>query len=149
MDLTKYRNLFLEEATELLGELSRSLLALEKEPDCGEAIEAAFRAAHSIKSMAASLGYDAISELAHRLEDCMETVRSAGRVDGSAGLPLLFRGLESLERMVAVVRETGEAPAEGDAELLRALSAEPETAARTAPPDESTSRKKAPGAPGR
>jgi two-component system chemotaxis sensor kinase CheA len=105
LDIAKYRNLFLEEATEHLAEMSRSLLALEKEPELRESIEAVFRAAHSIKSMAASLSY-----LAHRLEDRMEGVRSAGRLGDPEDLALLFRGLQALEQMVAVVRETGEAP---------------------------------------
>ncbi|UCE86545.1 MAG: Hpt domain-containing protein [Deltaproteobacteria bacterium] len=122
MDIAKYRNLFLEEATEHLAEMSRSLLALEKEPELREAIEAVFRAAHSIKSMAASLSYDSIRSLAHRLEDRMERVRSAGRLEDPEDLGLLFRGLEALEQMVAVVRESGEAPPDGDAELLAALS---------------------------
>jgi two-component system chemotaxis sensor kinase CheA len=122
LDIAKYRNLFLEEATEHLAEMSRSLLALEKEPELRESIEAVFRAAHSIKSMAASLSYDAIRTLAHRLEDRMEGVRSAGRLGDPEDLALLFRGLQALEQMVAVVRETGEAPGEGDEELLAALS---------------------------
>lgn len=120
MDLTKYRALFLEEATEHLAEMSRALLVLEKDPEAGEAIETLFRMAHSIKSMAASLDYGSIAELSHRLEDRMECVRTAGRVDGTEDLPLLFRGLETLERMVADVRATGESPA-GDPELLAAL----------------------------
>ena len=120
MDLAKYRALFLEEATEHLAEMSRALLILEKDPEAGEAIETLFRMAHSIKSMAASLDYTSIAELSHRLEDRMEAVRSAGRVDPTEDLPLLFRGLETLERMVSVVRESGEAPP-GDAELLAVL----------------------------
>lgn len=118
--MAKYRALFLEEATEHLAEMSRSLLVLEKDPEAGEAIETLFRMAHSIKSMAASLDYTSIAELSHRLEDRMEGVRQAGRVDGAEDLPLLFRGLEALERMVAGVREHGEAPP-GDPELLAVL----------------------------
>ena len=109
MDLTKYRNLFLEEATEHLAEMSRSLLELEKAPESTGAIDCVFRAAHSIKGMAASLGYDAITELSHRLEDRMDECRSSGRID-SQGLELLFRGLEDLERLVGDVRDSGEAP---------------------------------------
>jgi two-component system chemotaxis sensor kinase CheA len=109
LDLTKYRNLFLEEATEHLAEMSRSLLELEKSPDATAAIDNVFRAAHSIKGMAASLGYDAVTELSHRLEDRMDECRSSGRIDAQ-GLELLFRGLEELERMVAEVRDSGEAP---------------------------------------
>ena len=124
MDLAKYRALFLEEGTEHLAGLGRSLLALEKDPAARDAIETAFRMAHSMKSMAASLDYTAIAELAHRLEDRLEGVRTAGRVDGAGDLPLLFRGLEGLERMVGVVRERGQAPP-GDPELLAALDPSP------------------------
>ena len=122
MDLAKYRNLFLEEATEHLAEMSRSLLALEKDPGLGEEIEAVFRAAHSIKSMAASLEYDSIRMLSHRLEDRMEGVRRTGRVSGAGDLALLFRGLEALENLVAFVRQSGEAPPDCDADLLSKLS---------------------------
>ena len=112
MDLAKYRALFLEEASEHLAEMSRALLALEKDAANGEAIDRFFRMAHSIKGMAASLDYDAITRLAHRLEDQMERVRRQGRVPGGErGLPLLFRGLEGLESLVVRVRDSGEPPA--------------------------------------
>ena len=123
MDLAKYRNLFLEEATEHLAEMARALLELEKEPARGEAIDLVFRMAHSIKGMAGTLGYDGITELAHRLEDHMDGYRAAGRVAPGEGLGLLFRGLEGLERMVEAVRENGEAPATAPADLLAALGA--------------------------
>ncbi len=110
MDMTKYRAVFLEEATEHLSEMSGALLELEKDSGCSEAIDLAFRMAHSIKGMAASLEYDSITEVAHRLEDCLQEIRSAGRVESSEVLALLFKGLEGLETMVATVRETGESP---------------------------------------
>jgi len=110
MDMAKYRQVFLEEATEYLAEMSRALLDLEKDTAGAEAIDVLFRMAHSIKGMAASLEYDSITEVAHRLEDRMEEVRGEGRIDGPDGLAVLFQGLEGLERMVNVVRETGEPP---------------------------------------
>lgn len=122
MDPVKYRNLFLEEATEHLAEMSRALLELEKDPCAREAIDLVFRMVHSLKGMGASLGYDAVSELSHRLEDRLGAWRAGGGIDDPTGLPLLFRGLESLERMVAVVRETGDPPPP-DPELVAALDA--------------------------
>jgi chemotaxis protein histidine kinase CheA len=80
--------------------------------------------AHSMKSMAASLEYESIAQLAHRLEDRMEAVRSAGRACSVDDLPLLFRGLAALEAMLARVAETGAAP-DGDAALLAALEPSP------------------------
>jgi two-component system chemotaxis sensor kinase CheA len=130
VDLAKYRNLFLEEATEHLAEMSRALLTLEKNPDDGEAIDLVFRMAHSIKGMAGSLGYDSITEISHKLEDRMDAYRSAGRIDVVEGIGILFRGLDGLERMVEVVRETGDPPPP-DPELATALS--PESAGAPAP----------------
>lgn len=109
-DIAKYRALFLEEGAEHLSEISTALLLLEKDAGCVDAIDVIFRMAHSIKSMAASLGYDSISEVSHRLEDRMETIRSAARVANAEELRLLFAGLEALEEMIEVVRATGEAP---------------------------------------
>jgi len=130
VDLAKYRNLFLEEATEHLAEMSRALLTLEKHPDNGEAIDLVFRMAHSIKGMAGSLGYGSITEIAHKLEDRMDAYRAAGRIDVVEGIGILFRGLDGLERMVEVVRETAESPPP-DSELANALS--PESASAQAP----------------
>jgi two-component system chemotaxis sensor kinase CheA len=122
VDPVKYRNLFLEEATEHLAEMSRALLALEKDPRERESIDLVFRMVHSLKGMGGSLGYDAVSELSHRLEDRLGAWRAAGGIEDPNGLPLLFRGLESLERMVAIVRESGAAPPP-DLELVAALDA--------------------------
>jgi len=110
LDMAKYRSVFLEESAEHLAEMSRALLDLEKDASRVDAIDLLFRMAHSIKGMAASLEYDSIAEVAHRFEDRMQEIRSAGRVEGPEGLEMLFRGLEGLEAMVAVVRESGEAP---------------------------------------
>lgn len=120
--MTKYRGIFIEESTEHLAEFSAALLELEKDPSSGDAIDRVFRMAHSIKGMAASLEYDSITEIAHRLEDRMQVHREAGCVPGGDELHLLFQGLEGLEAMVSVVRET-EAPPPANRELAEALSA--------------------------
>jgi len=128
VDLAKYRNLFLEEATEHLAEMSRALLTLEKNPDDGEAIDLVFRMAHSIKGMAGSLGYDSITEIAHKLEDRMDAYRAVGQIEVVEGIAMLFRGLDGLERMIDVVRESGEPPPP-DLELANALSPDAASAA--------------------
>lgn len=124
LDMAKYRRIFLEESADHLAEVGRALLDLEKEMANVEAIDTIFRMAHSIKSMAASLGYEPVADLAHRIEDRMEGVRTAGRVRDQEELAILFRGLESLEAMVAIVHDEAElAPAPSD--LIEALSAPP------------------------
>lgn len=122
LDFAKYRTLFLEEADEHLQQISSALLELEKDPCAAEPIDLAFRMAHSIKSMAATLEYTSVTEVAHALEDRMEGVRRAGGLSGGDEMAPLFRGLEGLEAMVAAIRDTGESPAPnpGLVEALRA-----------------------------
>jgi two-component system chemotaxis sensor kinase CheA len=130
VDLAKYRAIFVEEAAENFAEMSRALLALEKNPACGDSIDTMFRMAHSVKGMAASLDYVGIAELAHRLEDRMHVIRDRGRLLPGDEISLLFRGLEALEAMVETVKQ-GSAPPPADAGLvvaLRAPAAEPEPA---------------------
>jgi len=132
VDLAKYRTIFIEEATEHFAEISRALLELEKDPTRTDSIDLVFRMAHSIKGMAASLGYDGITEVAHKLEDRMQRVREAGTVGAAEELSLLFRGLTALEGMVEVVKESGDAPP-ADAELVAELrTASPPAPAATA-----------------
>jgi two-component system chemotaxis sensor kinase CheA len=121
LDMAKYRRIFLEEATDHLGEISGALLQLEKEMSDAGAIDTLFRMAHSIKSMAASLGYDPVADLSHRMEDRMEWIRADGRVRSQEELALLFRTLEALESMVASVSEDTDLCAAPD-DLLTLLS---------------------------
>jgi two-component system chemotaxis sensor kinase CheA len=133
VDVEKYRALFLEEATEHLAEIGQALLVLEKDPRDREALDTVFRMMHSMKGMGASLGYDAVSQLAHRLEDRLGAWKKAGAIDGRDGVALLFRGLERLDEMVAVVRETGFAPPAESALLDGLGDAEPEKKALRLP----------------
>ncbi len=75
LDMSKYLGLFVTEATEHLEALGKDLLALEK-GDAAQAIDSMFRHAHSVKGMAASMGYEGIASLSHRVEDLVDAVRS-------------------------------------------------------------------------
>jgi two-component system chemotaxis sensor kinase CheA len=117
LDLAKYRAVFIEEATEHLSDMSTALLALEKSADDADAIDVMFRMAHGIKGMAASLEYQSITSVAHRLEDRMMAIRAAG-IAGGSDLAVLFHGLDALEGLVAEVRQSGEAPPGDDPRVL-------------------------------
>lgn len=133
LDMAKYRRIFIEEAADHLAEISRALLDLEKDMGDAGAIDTIFRMAHSIKSMAASLGYEPVSDLSHRMEDRMEGVRAAGRVSDPAELGLLFRCLEALEAMLAGVSAGREMPT-ADQGLLAALATDDAAQPGTPPP---------------
>lgn len=91
------------------------------------AVDTLFRMAHSIKGMAASLDYDAVSSLAHRLEDWMEPLRAGAAFDPS-WVGLLAEAIAALEEMVACVEETGAPPAARE-DLLQRLAQPPEPGA--------------------
>ncbi|MBW2689457.1 MAG: Hpt domain-containing protein, partial [Deltaproteobacteria bacterium] len=68
MDMSQYRELFLSETREHINNLNKLVVGLEKEPGDRETIDALFREAHSIKGMAATMGYDRTAQLSHHLE---------------------------------------------------------------------------------
>ena len=123
MDLEKYRRLFVDEATDHLGDMMRALTSLESgEGGSAEAIDTLFRMAHSIKGMGASLDYESVALLAHRLEDWMEALRDGER-PGDAALALMGEAIRALEGMVGAVDL--EATPEAAAPSLLARLAEP------------------------
>ena len=69
MDMSRYRELFLSETREHLNRIGELLVALEQEPSGRETMDALFREAHSVKGMAASLGYEQTAALRHHLEE--------------------------------------------------------------------------------
>ena len=103
MDMSKYKGMFISETKEHLQTMNRLIISLEKNPDGKEDIEALFREAHSIKGMAASMGYDPISELSHKMEDMMDLFRKGEIKLDSAAVDILFQALDSLEIMLKSV----------------------------------------------
>src|SRR3989338_1936022 len=75
MDTSKYKALFIREAEEHLKGISQDLLHMEKEPHDFVRIDNLFRHFHSIKGMAASMGYVIMSSLSHQLENVLDALR--------------------------------------------------------------------------
>lgn len=100
MDMAKYKVMFVSETTEHLESMNRGLVTIEHDHADKDAIAEVFRNAHSIKGMAASMGYEAIRDLAHAIEDLMDDVREGLREPDSAVMDLLFKGLDVLEKLV-------------------------------------------------
>jgi two-component system, chemotaxis family, sensor kinase CheA len=105
VDMSKYRELFISESMEHLHSMNELIVCLEKENGDRERIDSLFRAAHSIKGMAASMGYGGIAELAHSLEDLMARVRKDSLVFDAGVADLLLEGADSLESMILDVAQ--------------------------------------------
>jgi two-component system chemotaxis sensor kinase CheA len=76
MDLNRYLELYLSESQDHMRALGQGLLELESGTDVQNAVEAAFRAAHTIKGMSATMGFRQVTEICHQLEDLLDDVRS-------------------------------------------------------------------------
>jgi two-component system chemotaxis sensor kinase CheA len=97
--MSKYQELFLSEAREHLKTMGELLIAQEQSPDDRQGIDSLFREAHSIKGMAASMGYLRTAGLAHHLEDSLDLCRKSGTVPPALSERLLA-GLDLLEGLV-------------------------------------------------
>ncbi len=72
----KHKEVFKEEAKELLAELETSLLELEEQPDNADLIGRVFRAMHTIKGSGAMFGFDDIAKFTHDVETVFDLVRN-------------------------------------------------------------------------
>nr|WP_321411726.1 chemotaxis protein CheA [uncultured Carboxylicivirga sp.] len=75
-DLSKFKHLFIEEATNLLNSMESIILNLEENPSNIELIQEVFRVMHTIKGVSGMYGYDAISELTHQVENIFDLIRN-------------------------------------------------------------------------
>ncbi len=110
VDMSEYKELFVEEAQENLQGLNQALLQLEKDPSDVESLNEIFRLAHTIKGMAATMGYDNMALLAHSMEDLLDEVRQGTLEVKPQLFDLLFDCLDALGTMLEDVvadRETG------------------------------------------
>ena len=123
MDLSQYAELFLAESREHLSACNELLLEWERHPAALEPVGGIFRAVHTIKGMAATMGYARVADLAHRMENLLDLLRRGGTRPGDDVLQLLFRSADALEKSVHLSvagRERELDPAELAAELERA-----------------------------
>ena len=100
MDLSKYSALFVTESREHLKACNSSLLAWEAEPSSLEPVDRLFRSIHTIKGMAATMGYEVVAHLAHRIENLLDDLRQGRRRVDPAIFQLLFRAIDGLAKAV-------------------------------------------------
>lgn len=105
---SEYVELFLAEARENLETLNTAIVGVEADPANRENLDAVFRVAHSIKGMAATMGYDQVAHLTHAMEDVFALLRErAGGLHRDA-IDVLFECMDMLLAMVNEIAEHGE-----------------------------------------
>src|SRR5882672_2455612 len=100
MDLSQYAELFLAESREHLSACNQLLLEWERSPANLAPVGGLFRAVHTVKGMAATMGYARVTDLAHRAENLLDLLRRGGRPATDELLQLLFRSRDALEQAV-------------------------------------------------
>ncbi len=148
MDMSRYKKIFMEESREHLDKLGSLSLDMEKDPKNMEVINAIFREAHSIKGMAASMGYTPISELTHKVEDLMDLIRK-GEIGASSHIvDVLLRSIDILEAQLKAIETGGDLEA-GLSEVLAMIEHSksgdvPEKKPKKAEPDQALAPQKEP-----
>ena len=107
IDLEEFRELFIDESLRHLQTLNSGVLTLEQTPDDAATLADVFRAAHTLKGMAATMGYHGITRVAHGLEDVLDHARTRPATLTPSLIALLFSTIDALEALVKDVVSGG------------------------------------------
>lgn len=124
MDTSQYMSMFLEESMDNLQTLNESLLQLEQQPDDIDKVNEIFRAAHTIKGMAATMGFNTMAELTHKMEDVLSEFRDGQLAVTQDVVTVLFKCLDTLETMVNNISDDNDeqVPIDGIIKELEAIT---------------------------
>ncbi|WP_373844329.1 chemotaxis protein CheW [Clostridium sp.] len=124
MDTSQYMSMFLEEAMDNLQILNESLLQLEQEPHNIDKVNEIFRVAHTLKGMAATMGFNEVGELTHKMEDVLSKFRDGKLKVTQDVVTILFKCLDTLEQMIKNIEDgvEEEVPIKGIIEELENIA---------------------------
>ncbi len=152
MDVSQYLEIFIAESDEHLQTLSDCIMELEKEPDNMDVINEIFRAAHSLKGMAGTMGFKRMQRLTHDMENVFQEVRSDKLKVNSAMIDLLFKCLDAIEGYLDNVKASSDEGTEDNELIIKDLNefisgsgggdAAPAPAKEEKPKEEGTSDKR-------
>ncbi len=122
MDVSQYLEIFLDETKEHLQSLNTEILNLEQEPENSDTINEIFRAAHSLKGMAGTMGYKRMQNLTHDMENVFSEVRNGNIKVKANMIDILFQCLDALEEYLNTIQETGEEGTNDNEPLITLLN---------------------------
>ena len=122
MDTSQYLDIFLDESKEHLQNLSDQIMDLEQNPENMDTINEIFRAAHSLKGMAGTMGYKRMQTLTHDMENVFSEVRNGTFKVRPGMIDILFKSLDALEEYVNNIQQTTEEGTNDNQDLIDALN---------------------------
>lgn len=154
MDVSQYLEIFIDETKEHLQNLNTEILNLEQDSENVDTVNEIFRAAHSLKGMAGTMGFKRMQTLTHDMENVFSEVRNGSiKVKGNM-IDILFQCLDALEEYLNMIQESGDEGTNDNEPLIKQLNevlnskegAAPATEkaekpAKTAPADDTNGQK--------
>lgn len=122
MDVSQYLEIFIDETEEHLQTLSDCIMELEKEPENMDMINEIFRAAHSLKGMAGTMGFKRMQHLTHDMENVFQEVRSDKIKVDSSLIDLLFKCLDAIEGYLNSVKASSNEGTEENEIIIKELN---------------------------
>ena len=107
MDTNQYLEMFIEESKEHLQACNEHLLILEKNPNDIAIVNEVFRSAHTLKGMSATMGYEDIANLTHKMENVLDEIRNNKLHVTPELLDVVFIAVDQLEEMVLDIASGG------------------------------------------
>src|SRR3954451_21425292 len=100
MDINQYLEMFIDESKEHLQACNEHLLELEKNPGDLAIVNEIFRSAHTLKGMSATMGYEDLANLTHKMENVLDEIRNEKLEVSPEILDVVFQAVDDLEAMV-------------------------------------------------
>ena len=122
MDVSQYLEIFLDESREHIQNLNTQIMDLEQNPESEDTINEIFRAAHSLKGMAGTMGYKRMQTLTHDMENVFSEVRNGNIKVKANMIDILFQCLDALEEYVDNIQNTADEGTNDNAPLIKMLN---------------------------
>lgn len=122
MDVSQYLDIFIDETSGHIQSLSDNIMILEKEPENKDTVNEIFRAAHSLKGMAGTMGFKRMQRLTHDMENVFQEVRNDNLKVNSNLIDILFKCLDAIEGYLDNVKATSDEGTEENEVLINLLN---------------------------
>lgn len=122
MDVSQYLEIFIDETNGHLQTLSDNIMQLEKEPENKDVINEIFRAAHSLKGMAGTMGFKRMQRLTHDMENVFQEIRSDKMKVTSSLIDVLFDCLDAIDGYLENVKETSDEGTNDNEAIVKELN---------------------------
>lgn len=122
MDVNQYLEIFLDETKEHLQNLNTQILELESDPEGQDTVNEIFRAAHSLKGMAGTMGYKRMQNLTHDMENVFSEVRNGNIKVQPQLIDVLFQCLDALEEYTDNIQNNADEGTNDNENLIKQLN---------------------------